>query len=109
MRKMAFRVLFTGCILPLAMVLAVGAGAATYMLSNQLVGLMAMSAGFICLLLQFGTLAEIHRMGSQPMGSVWRHPLGAVVVSGILRRAADVISSGTPVVWAGKTYILEPR
>jgi hypothetical protein len=79
------------------------------MLSNHLVGLMAMSAGFFCLLMQFGTLAEIHRMGRQPMSSVWRHPLGAVVVSGILRRAAEVISSGTPVVWAGKTYILEPR
>ena len=109
MRKIAFRVLFTGCILPLARVLAVGTGVATFLLSTQLVGLMAMSAGFLCLLMQFGTLAEIHRMGRQPICSVWRHPLGAVVVSGILRRAAEVISSGTPVVWAGKTYILEPR
>ena len=109
MRKIALRVLITGCILPLVMLLAVAAGIATWMAMGDTVGLVAMSAALLCLLAQFGTLAEIHRMGRQPIRSVWRHPIGAFVVSGILRRAAEVITSGTPVVWAGKTYVLEPR
>ena len=109
MRKMSRRVLWTGTVMPVAMLPCIAVGvvlAATSDLGLG-IGLSATAVGGI--LFQFTALACIHRMGRQPIAAVCGHPAGSMEVSRILKRAADVLDEGRPVVWAGKSYVLEAR
>ena len=109
MRKMSRRVLLTGTIMPLAMLpcLVIGILVASTSETGPGLGLaITASAG---LLLQGAALACVHRMGRQPVAAICGHPVGSIEVSRILKRAADVIDEGQPVVWAGKSYVLEAR
>jgi chlorobactene glucosyltransferase len=110
LRKMARRVLLTGTILPIVLVVAVVLGVLTALEADaHLLGIALGSAAGVALLLQAVTLVTVHRVGHQPVSSVWRHPMGSIEVASILRKAANVLSNGEPIVWAGKSYILEAR
>ncbi|MCH2148175.1 MAG: glycosyltransferase family 2 protein [Phycisphaerales bacterium] len=111
LRKMARRVFLTGVLLPLVFACGVGVGVVTALTPEDVqgVGISLVMAALMALVLQWVALAIVYRMGHQPISAVWRHPMGCFEVSRILRRAAGVLVRGEPVVWAGKSYVLEAR
>ena len=109
LRKMARRVLVTGALLPFVLSGGVGVGVVTALTVDAGLGISLAIAALVAYVLQWVTLAIVYRMGHQPISAVWRHPMGCFEVSRILRRAAEVLVRGEPVVWAGKSYVLEAR
>ena len=61
------------------------------------------------LCLQVMALAWIYQMGRQPVLALLQFPRGCMEVSRILRRGAEVLRTGEPVVWGGREYVLEAR
>ncbi|MDG2291406.1 MAG: glycosyltransferase family 2 protein [Phycisphaerales bacterium] len=109
LRKMARRVLVTGALLPFVLSGGVAVGVVTALTVDAGLGISLAIAALVAHVLQWVTLAIVYRMGHQPISAVWRHPMGCFEVSRILRRAAGVLVRGEPVVWAGKSYVLEAR
>jgi len=109
LRKLAFRLLLTGVIMPACMVIGLGLGVVAAIQAEPGPGLALACTSGMGLLLQSLALAWMCRMGHQPVRTIFLHPLGCLEVGSILRRAAEVLLRGEPVVWGGRKYVLEAR
>ena len=109
LRKMSRRVLVTGAVLPIIMMPSIAIGIVVAVARDAGLGIGLASTASASLLVQCITLAIIYRMGRQPVTAVCGHVSGSFEVSRILTRAARMLDEGQPVVWAGKSYVLEAR
>lgn len=109
LRKLALRLLLTGVVMPSCMVIGLALGVVSAIQGEPGLGLALACTSGGGLLVQFLALAWMCRMGHQPIRTIFLHPLGCLEVGGILRRAAEVLLRGEPVVWGGRQYVLEAR
>ena len=109
LRKHSIRLVCLGAVLPVALLAGVIVGLVSDLAggSGPGAGLVWVAAAGLCL--QVLGIALMCRMGRQPIRSLLRFPLGCLEVARILRRGAQVLQTGEPVVWGGREYVLESR
>tara|TARA_Y100000589_G_scaffold144843_1_gene138465 strand:+ start:14154 stop:15362 length:1209 start_codon:yes stop_codon:yes gene_type:complete len=109
LRKHAARVACLGVLLPAALIAGIPVGVVSGMLDGPGPGFDLAVASAAALCLQVLGLALMCRMGRQPVRSLLQFPFGCLEVARILRRGAEVLRAGEPIVWGGKQYVLEAR
>ena len=94
---------------PLACALTIAIGAVGGVMGDVPLMVGGALCGALGLLMQHVVLRGIYRLMRTPRGGVWLHWLGSASVAGILWRAASTLTSGRPVRWGGRTYVLARR
>ncbi len=69
----------------------------------------AVSIGATAFVAYFGALGLIYRIAGAPLICVFVHPVGAMLVGGILLDAARDVRNRVPIRWGGREYTREPR
>lgn len=107
--KHAVRLYLMGILIPAVALAGLAVGAIVAGLGIGAPGFELLVVSIVALCLQVLALTWVHRMGGQPVRSVLLFPAGCLEVGRILRRGAEVLRTGEPVVWGGRQYVLEAR
>ena len=94
---------------PLACVLTIAVGTVGGVMGDVPLMVGGALCGALGLLMQHLVLRSIYRLMRTPRRGVWLHWLGSASLCGILWRAASLLTSGKPVRWGGRSYVLAPR
>jgi glycosyltransferase involved in cell wall biosynthesis len=94
---------------PLACALTVAIGTVGGIMGDVPLMVGGALCGALGLLMQHLVLRGIYRLMRTPRRGVWLHWLGSASLARILWRAASTLTSGRPVRWGGRTYVLARR
>lgn len=105
LRRNAWRLRFTGAVLPFAPFACAGWGLAAALMSQELVlGGSMVVVGLFGRLMFRSAMGLVYAMQHTPRFAVQWFPMGAWRVSSILLEAASDLRAGTPTSWGGRTY-----
>lgn len=108
LRVWGARVFMAGVLVPGLEIATLVVGAVLLARGATLLPVLALLTAGPGLLLQTIALVRIHRMGGSPAVGVLGHPVGAVIIAGVMFDGARDIVSGRPIRWGGREYILTP-
>lgn len=109
MKEWALRLRLMGLLGPLGCLFGLVLGPVAMGSGEFGIGLLTLIVAVIALLTQVGVLAAMYRSFHQAPWQLWRFPLGCVDLARILCEGARVLSQGEPVMWGGRSYVLEAR
>ncbi|MEE2906218.1 MAG: glycosyltransferase family A protein [Planctomycetota bacterium] len=109
MKRWAMRLRLLGVAGPFGCFAGVFLGAVTWGLGELGIGVATLVLSAVALLIQAGVLAAVYRSFHQTAWNLWRFPMGCEDLARILREGAQVLKRGEPVMWGGRSYILEAR
>lgn len=105
LRRVAFRVVFPGAVLPAFAGLSIVSGAVMLGVhGDRILGSIAAGVGGASLLVFFTALGLAYRAGGVPWWAIPTYPLGAWLTSRILVEAASDLDRGRPTEWGGIEY-----
>ncbi|MCB9839060.1 MAG: glycosyltransferase [Phycisphaeraceae bacterium] len=109
LRKSARRLLAIWLITPMSAFAVAALGLVMLPLGWGVFAAAALAAGLLGAAVWTVAVWRVCAMQSAPVSSVWWWPAGTLIVASILREAARDLERGEPIVWGGKTYLLEAR
>lgn len=107
--KHAWRARVMGTLLPVCAAASVAGAAVDAGELGLWWRLAGVTIGGAALLVMFGVVGALYRLGHTPLWYVPGYPLGAWIAGGLLASASRDLSAGRAIEWAGKTYVLPTR
>jgi GT2 family glycosyltransferase len=109
LRKLGFRTLSGGIIIPLAQVVALPLGGWLIALGATSLGLLTLAVVLVGLAAQLIALLLIYPLAGAPRWATATFPIGCWIVGMILLRTARNLERRVPLTWGGRQYVPEPR
>lgn len=109
LRKNAWRLMVSGVIIPVLLVAAVACGVGLLILGGNALGASLIAAAIAAGLVQLLVLMRIYAHSTAPITAAVYYPIGAWVIARAMFDGARDLTSGRPIRWGGREYVLKPR